>query len=60
MLKCARFMERSGIAAENLESRLGIAPRTIGSTEHGWGQSRDMFATRDVLVIDEEGVVSTR
>lgn len=25
MLKCARFMERSGIAAENLESRFRAA-----------------------------------
>jgi Ti-type conjugative transfer relaxase TraA len=50
----------SGIAAENLESGSGIASRTIASLEHGWGQGRDGLTTRDVLVIDEAGLVGTR
>ena len=50
----------SGIAAENLESGSGIASRTIASMEHGWGQGRDMLTSRDVLVIDEAGMVGTR
>jgi Ti-type conjugative transfer relaxase TraA len=50
----------SGIAAENLESGSGIASRTIASLEHGWGQGRDLLTTRDVLVIDEAGMVGTR
>jgi Ti-type conjugative transfer relaxase TraA len=50
----------SGIAAENLESGSGIASRTIASMEHGWGQDRDMLTARDVLVIDEAGMVGTR
>jgi Ti-type conjugative transfer relaxase TraA len=50
----------SGIAAENLESGSGIASRTIASMEHGWGQGRDLLTTRDVLVIDEAGLVGTR
>jgi hypothetical protein len=50
----------SGIAAENLESGSGIASRTIASLEHGWGQGRDMLNPRDVLVIDEAGMIGTR
>ncbi|MDE2012626.1 MAG: Ti-type conjugative transfer relaxase TraA [Alphaproteobacteria bacterium] len=50
----------SGIAAENLESGSGIASRTIASLEHGWGRGRDLLTSRDVLVIDEAGMVGTR
>jgi Ti-type conjugative transfer relaxase TraA len=50
----------SGIAAENLESGSGIASRTIASMEHGWEQGRDLLTSRDVLVIDEAGMVGTR
>ena len=50
----------SGIAAENLESGSGIASRTIASMEHGWQQGRDLLTSRDVLVIDEAGMVGTR
>ena len=50
----------SGIAAENLESGSGISSRTIASMEHGWQQGRDLLTTRDVLVIDEAGMVGTR
>jgi Ti-type conjugative transfer relaxase TraA len=50
----------SGIAAENLESGSGILSRTIASMEHGWEQGRDPLASRDVLVIDEAGMVGTR
>jgi ATP-dependent exoDNAse (exonuclease V) alpha subunit len=28
--------------------------------EHGWGQGRDLLTVRDVLVIDEAGMVGTR
>jgi Ti-type conjugative transfer relaxase TraA len=50
----------SGIAAENLESGSGISSRTIASMEHGWEQGRDPLTSRDVLVIDEAGMVGTR
>ena len=50
----------SGIAAEGLENGSGIASRTIASMEHGWAQGRDLLTPRDVLVIDEAGMVGTR
>jgi Ti-type conjugative transfer relaxase TraA len=50
----------SGIAAEGLENGSGIASRTIASMEHGWSQGREMLGPRDVLVIDEAGMVGTR
>src|SRR3546814_5552215 len=50
----------SGIAAEGLEHGSGIASRTIASLEHAWAQGRDLLTARDVLVIDEAGMVGTR
>jgi Ti-type conjugative transfer relaxase TraA len=50
----------SGIAADGLQSGSGIASRTIASLEHGWAQDRDRLSARDVLVIDEAGMVGTR
>ncbi|ABD54460.1 Ti-type conjugative transfer relaxase TraA [Jannaschia sp. CCS1] len=50
----------SGIAAEGLEGGSGIVSRTIASLEHGWERGRDTLTTRDILVIDEAGMVGTR
>ncbi|TGX53183.1 Ti-type conjugative transfer relaxase TraA [Sphingomonas gei] len=50
----------SGIAAENLESGSAIPSRTIASMEHQWGQGRELLTNRDVLVIDEAGMIGTR
>ena len=50
----------SGIAAEGLENGSGIASRTIASLQHQWGQDRELLTDRDVLVIDEAGMIGTR
>jgi len=50
----------SGIAAENLEHGSGIASRTLASLEHQWSRDRDLLTSRDVLVIDEAGMVGSR
>jgi len=50
----------SGIAAENLEGGSRIASRTIASLEHQWSQGRDLLTARDVLVIDEAGMIGSR
>ena len=50
----------SGIAAENLEGGSGITSRTIASLEYQWGQGRELLTHRDVLVIDEAGMIGTR
>src|SRR3546814_2515387 len=50
----------SGIAAEGLEGGSGIASRTIASLEYQWGQGREQLGPRDVLVIDEAGMIGTR
>ncbi len=50
----------SGIAAENLEGGSGIASRTIASLEHAWARDRELLGPRDVLVVDEAGMIGTR
>jgi Ti-type conjugative transfer relaxase TraA len=50
----------SGIAAENLEAGSSIASRTIASLEHHWDQGRELLTSRDVLVIDEAGMIGSR
>ncbi len=50
----------SGIAAENLEGGSGIASRTIASLEHQWAKNRELVDARDVLVIDEAGMIGSR
>ncbi len=50
----------SGIAAENLEGGSGIASRTIASLEHQWTKDRELLEARDVLVIDEAGMIGSR
>lgn len=50
----------SGIAAEGLENGSGIASRTVASLEHQWSKGREQLTGKDVLVIDEAGMVGTR
>lgn len=50
----------SGIAAENLEGGSGIQSRTIASLEYAWKHRREGLSARDVLVIDEAGLVGSR
>ncbi len=50
----------SGIAAEGLEAGSSIPSRTIASLEHQWGQGRELLTNRDVLVIDEAGMIGSR
>ncbi|WP_327754354.1 Ti-type conjugative transfer relaxase TraA (plasmid) [Sphingobium sp. SJ10-10] len=50
----------SGIAAENLEGGSAIPSRTIASLEYQWGQGRELLTHRNVLVIDEAGMIGTR
>ncbi|MGH8226502.1 MAG: Ti-type conjugative transfer relaxase TraA [Steroidobacteraceae bacterium] len=50
----------SGIAAENLTVSSAIPSRTLASLEYAWQSDRDPLTDRDVLVIDEAGMVGTR
>ena len=50
----------SGIAAENLQVASGIQARTLASYELAWNSGRDPLTSRDVLVIDEAGMIGTR
>jgi Ti-type conjugative transfer relaxase TraA len=50
----------SGIAAENLEAGSAIPSRTIASLEYAWSKDRDLLGPRDVLVIDEAGMIGSR
>ena len=50
----------SGIAAENLEGGSGIQSRTIASLEHAWEQGREQLGPKDVLVVDEAGMIGSR
>lgn len=50
----------SGIAAENLEAGSGIASRTIASLEHQWSKGNELLTSRDILVIDEAGMIGSR
>jgi Ti-type conjugative transfer relaxase TraA len=52
----------SGVAAEGLEAGSGIRSRTLASLEWGWkeGREADRLTARDVLVVDEAGMVGSR
>lgn len=50
----------SGIAAEGLEAGSGIRSRTLASLEWAWKDGREGLSGRDVLVVDEAGMIGSR
>ena len=51
-----RGMALAGKAAEGLQEA-GIPSRTIASYEHAWAKGRGRLGARDVLILDEAGMV---
>lgn len=50
----------AGKAAEGLEESSGIRSRTLASYEHGWQNGQGKLGPKDVLVIDEAGMIGSR
>lgn len=50
----------SGIAAENLEKSSGIESRTIASRSYYWDKGEQLLTSRDILVVDEAGMIGSR
>lgn len=50
----------AGKAAEGLQQTAGIESRTLASYELSWKNGRDGLSSKDVLVIDEAGMLGTR
>ncbi|MFS8125475.1 Ti-type conjugative transfer relaxase TraA [Rhizobium sp. BR 250] len=50
----------AGKAAEGLTSSSGIVSRTLASWELGWENEKSMLGHRDILVIDEAGMIGSR
>src|SRR5208283_373824 len=55
-----RGMALSGIAAESLQQQGGIESSTIYSQLKNWESGRDLPTEKDILVVDEAGIVGTR
>jgi Ti-type conjugative transfer relaxase TraA len=50
----------SGIASQNLEGSSGIASRTFASRCHYWDKGEQSLTSKDILVVDEAGMLSSR
>ncbi len=50
----------SGIASQNLEQSSGIKSRTAASLFYSWDKGTSNLSSRDVLVIDEAGMLGSR
>ncbi len=50
----------SGIAAENLAASAGIDSRTLASREYYWDKGEQSLTPRDIVVVDEAGMLGSR
>lgn len=50
----------SGIAAENLEAGSGIPSRTMASRCYYWDKGEQTLTDKDILVVDEAGMIGSR
>ncbi|HQZ87422.1 MAG TPA: Ti-type conjugative transfer relaxase TraA [Gammaproteobacteria bacterium] len=50
----------SGIAAENLEGSSGIESRTLASRSWYWDRGEQLLGRKDILVVDEAGMLGSR
>jgi len=50
----------SGIAAENLEASSEINSRTLASRFHYWDKGQELLTAKDILVIDEAGMIGSK
>lgn len=50
----------SGVAAENLEASSGIESRTLASRLFYWERGEQLLTSKDILVIDEAGMIGSR
>ncbi len=55
-----RGIALSGIACESLQQQSGIETTTIYSQLKNWENGRDLLTDKDILVVDEAGIVGTR
>lgn len=55
-----RGVSLSGIATQNLQQSSGIESRTVASQLYRWNRDQDKLTSKDILVIDEAGMLGSR